>query len=259
MEWFKFYGAEFLSDPKVFALSPSERGVFITLLSLASMAGNDLGQVEYLTAERLAAASGADPSDEEWDISVGTLEKLQRLKIIEIESNGTVTILNWRKRQERYLSNAERQKRHREKQKRNAEVTQDSNKSNARIEKNRNNTAAKPQTTMKKNRMGSYREDAPQDSYDESIDLDTGEAVKPKERAGVLPAYKELVDWSQTRRGFKFLSIPKQYKAFKEAKTFGLMPADLKKRWLELEEDKFYAEKGFDWPTVVYSFNRKQK
>ncbi len=121
------------------------------------------------------------------------------------------------------------------------------------------NTRAKARTSMKKNRMGSYREDSPQDSYDESIDLDTGEAIKPKERAGVLPAYKELVEWSEKRRGFKFISIPKQYKAFKEAKTFGLMPSDLKNRWLDIEGDKFYTEKGFDWTTVVYSFNKKPR
>lgn len=121
------------------------------------------------------------------------------------------------------------------------------------------NTAAAPHKSMKKNRMGSYREDSASDSHEESIDLETGETSKPKEKAGVLPAYKELVEWAEKRRGFKFVSVVKQYKAFKEAKTFGLNPPDLKKRWLDLEADKFYADKGFDWTTVVYSFNRKGK
>ncbi len=121
------------------------------------------------------------------------------------------------------------------------------------------NTAANAAKPMKKNRMGAYREDAPQDSFEESIDIETGESTKPKEKPGVLPVYKELIEWSEKRRRFKFLSIPKQYKVFKEAKTFGILPHQLKARWLELEEDKFYAEKGFDWGTVVYSFNRKQK
>lgn len=114
-------------------------------------------------------------------------------------------------------------------------------------------------TKMKKNRMGSYREDSSADSHEEVVDFDTGETVKAKPRAGVLPIYKDLVEWSEKRRGFKFISVVKQYKAFKEAKTFGLGPADLKNRWLDLEADKFYAEKGFDWTTVVYSFNKKQK
>lgn len=128
-----------------------------------------------------------------------------------------------------------------------------------RLGKVSNNTAAVAAQSMKKNRMGSYREDASEDSFEEVIDADTGQMVKGKERSGVLPAYKELVEWSQKRRGFNFVSILKQYKAFKEAKTFGLNPPDLKKRWLEMEEDKFYAEKGFDWTSVVYSFNRKNK
>ncbi len=123
------------------------------------------------------------------------------------------------------------------------------------------NTAASPQTKkMKKNRMGSYSEDRASDSHEEVVDLETGEVAKPKERAGVLPAYKELVEWAEKRRGFKFISVPKQYKAFKEARTFGLDPLrDLKPRWVKMQDDPFYKDKGFDWATVVYSFNRKGK
>ncbi len=150
MEWFKFYGAEFLSDPKVFALGASERGVFITLLSLVSMAGNDTGTMEYLTPERLAVASGSDPGCDDWNECVGALEKFERLKIIKLESNGGVTVLNWRKRQEKYLSNAERQKKYREKQKSNTGVTTESNKSNARIEENRIDIVAEATGTKKK-------------------------------------------------------------------------------------------------------------
>lgn len=115
--------------------------------------------------------------------------------------------------------------------------------------------------TMKKNRMGSYREDAPQDSYDESIDIDTGEAIKPKKRESVLPAYKELMDWAEKQRGRKFMpgTEKKQYKAFRDARTFGLNPAELKRRWLDMEDDKFWAGNGFDWMNVVYSFNKKPK
>lgn len=109
--------------------------------------------------------------------------------------------------------------------------------------------------------MGSYREDAPQDSYDESIDIDTGEPIKPKPRETVLPAYKELMEWAEKRRSRKFMpgTEKKQYKAFKDAKTFGLFPPQLKQRWMDMEGDNFWADKGFDWMNVVYSFNKKPK
>ncbi len=107
--------------------------------------------------------------------------------------------------------------------------------------------------------MGSYREDSPQDSYDEAIDIETGETIKPKEKKSVLPGYKALIDWAEKRRGKKFMpgTTTKMFKAFSHARTFGLEARQLQKRWLEMEEDKFWQEKGFDWMTVVYSFNKK--
>ncbi len=112
---------------------------------------------------------------------------------------------------------------------------------------------------MKKNRMGSYREDASGDSYEEAIDIDTGEPVRSKPKEKVLPIYQELMEWAEKRRGRKFMpgTEKKQYKAFKSARTFGLNPSQLKQRWMDMEGDKFWADKGFDWMTVVYSFNKK--
>ncbi len=75
-----------------------------------------------------------------------------------------------------------------------------------------------------------------------------------------LEAYKKMVAWAEAERGFPFLKgdILKQYKAFKIAKDNGLKSGQLQERWLEMAEDKFWGEKGFDWMNVVASFNKKR-
>lgn len=136
MEWFKFYGSEFLGDPKMLALSACDIACWITLLSIASASGNG-GKVKHITEERLMMSSHVDPMKDEWKETVGVLRKFSELGMIETDSNGEVTICNWAKRQESYLTGAERQARWRERQKRNAVVTPKSRESNARIEENR--------------------------------------------------------------------------------------------------------------------------
>lgn len=123
------------------------------------------------------------------------------------------------------------------------------------------NTVAKATPTMKKNKFGSYREDAPSDSGEDVVDLDTGEIVEEEKKKNVAPIYKELIRWAEERRRAKFMTgtMTKQFKAFKEARAFNLNPADLKKRWLDMEVEQFWQDKGFDWTTVVYSFNKKPK
>lgn len=135
MEWFKFYGGAYLSDPKMLMLTACERSCWITLLSFASVA-EDGGKVKYLTEAQLMTAANLSPMHEEWDLTVGVLNKFEELGMI-TNSNGVVTVLNWGKRQESYLTNAERQKRFRDKQKNNAIVTPVLQDSNARIEENR--------------------------------------------------------------------------------------------------------------------------
>lgn len=107
----------------------------MTLLSFASVA-EDGGRVKYLSEPQLMTAANISPMHEEWDRTVGVLKKFEELGMIE-QNNGIITVKNWQKRQESYLTNAQRQARYREKQKSNAEVTEVSNESNARIEENR--------------------------------------------------------------------------------------------------------------------------
>ena len=133
--WFKFYGGEYLSDPKMLTLSASERSCWLTLLCFASMTEGD-GSVRYLTESQLMLQAGVKFDAPEWNQTKGVLDHLQELGMIQ-QSNGEITIKNWRKRQEMFLTNAERQARFRAKNNSNAEVTQMSQNSNARIDKNR--------------------------------------------------------------------------------------------------------------------------
>ncbi len=140
MKWFKFYGQDYLSDPKILALSASERSCWITLLSYGSV--NDNGLITFLNEEQLMAQSGISPIHEEWDQTVGVLKKLENLKMI-TACNGMITIVNWRKRQEISLTGYERIKRYREKKRAdnandNAMITIEEN----RIDKNRIYTAS---------------------------------------------------------------------------------------------------------------------
>lgn len=108
---------------------------------------------------------------------------------------------------------------------------------------------------MKKNSFN-YSEKNTSDSYEDVIDLDSGEKVveKPKSSKKVI----ELVEWAENRRGAKFMSRPKQYKAINLLKSSGnITPEDIKRRWIEMENDNFWKEKGFDFMAVFSSFERK--
>lgn len=116
--WFKLYGGEYLSDPKIASLNAEERSCWITLLCLASVSTTP-GKVEFLTPEILLEKSGVTDVTNSNAKSLSmrsVLEKFQQMKMITIEKEGRIIrIQNWKKRQEKALTNAERQARHREK------------------------------------------------------------------------------------------------------------------------------------------------
>lgn len=134
MKWFKFYGQDYLSDPKMLALSACERSCWITLLSYASV--NDDGTVSFFSEDQLMSQAGLDFQNEHWDRTRGVLEKFKKLGMIKIDDK-KIEILNWKKRQDSYLTGAERVKRFREKKKRNVNVTDKGYDVNARREENR--------------------------------------------------------------------------------------------------------------------------
>jgi hypothetical protein len=151
MKWFKFYGQDYLSDPKILALSGSERSCWITLLSYGSV--NDNGMITFLDEEQLMAQSGISPMHEEWDATLGVLNKLKRLKMIDFD-NDVITILNWKKRQETSLTGYERVKKCREKKRDdnandNAKITSDK----IRIDKNRKDINISSEQGSQENRV----------------------------------------------------------------------------------------------------------
>lgn len=136
--WFKFYGGEYLSDPKIGALTPQERSCWITLLCMSNTS-SIAGIIEYLTVEVLLEKSGIkfDPySPKEWESCLSVLQKFENMKMITKNNNGTIEINNWMKRQETNMTDAERAKSYRDRKKeRHANVTH--NVTNVTQEENR--------------------------------------------------------------------------------------------------------------------------
>ena len=134
MNWFKFYGQEYLVDPKMMSLTAIERALWVTMLCLASQ--ND-GVIKHIDEYKLMILTGINIGDDEWIETPGFLDTFVSLGMITV-NNDVIMLLNYNKRQEAALTNAERQARFREKHK---EVT-DSNdgqsyESNARVDKSR--------------------------------------------------------------------------------------------------------------------------
>jgi len=114
-QWFKFYGAEYLSDQKIDRLNPVERSCWLTLLCLAST--NDTGEIKHLTVQTLLNKSGVqfDPYNTSlWEDSLGIFEKLEMLEMIERTDVNTIIIKNWSKRQNTAMTPYERLKKHRQ-------------------------------------------------------------------------------------------------------------------------------------------------
>lgn len=129
-KWFKFYGAEYIGDPKMMSLTSAERSCWITLLCYASLTE---GIIEFLTEENLMIHSGISTQEDEWDKTRGVLDKFVKLRMIEI-TNDIIHIKNWKRRQESYLTGYERVKKYRAKKRNdNAMITSEQN----RIDKNR--------------------------------------------------------------------------------------------------------------------------
>lgn len=135
--WFKFFGSEYLSDPKISSLSANKRSCWVTLLCLASMSTKK-GVVEFLTVETLLEKSGIplDPYDTtEWENCLDVLKVFEKMRMIDVDDDGTITIKNWEKRQETSMTNAERQSKYRLNKKRNENVTRVT--TNVTLEENR--------------------------------------------------------------------------------------------------------------------------
>lgn len=126
--WFKFYGSEFLADPKMVSLSIAEKIVWVILLCLASSTDKK-GVVRFITEEKLMLMAGVDPKKDEWQETKGVLDKFEKMEMVEQDKETeTILVINFEKRQNSVLSGAERVERYREKhglkRKANAKLTQ---------------------------------------------------------------------------------------------------------------------------------------
>lgn len=135
MNWFKFYGQEYLTDPKMMNLDPTERALWLTLLCLASQ---DNGVIKYADSEKIMILTGIMPNDNAFTKYYDFLIRFEKLSLI-TDDNETIVITNYNKRQNTNLSGYERVKRSREKSKSKAKIDNKSNviNDNARIDKNR--------------------------------------------------------------------------------------------------------------------------
>lgn len=133
-QWFKFYGSEYLSDPKMLGLSASERSCWLTILCYASM---NNGVVSHLGETTLMIQAGVSAENEEWEKTKGVLEKLERLKMISREDD-KITLINWKKRQDTFLTSTERVRDFRERKEAGNEIETDKRyKRNTRGEEKR--------------------------------------------------------------------------------------------------------------------------
>lgn len=270
--WFKFYGGEYLSDPKIAGLTPQERSCWITLLAIASTATTP-GTIEYLTIEVLLEKSGVRPkpnsndSNDEWKSCVTVLEKFAKMQMITKNKNGAIQIVNWCKRQETALTNAERQARYRNGKVtgRVTKVTLDQRRSDKRRERSTSTTLSSTKVGSKINgrikkkmsKIRAYDENNPGD-YTPSVDADSGELIQAPVEKNYSASYKALLEWAVNRTGRKFVNIPKQYAAMKKMRAVGISKEDIQLRWIELESQPFYEKNGMDFMTVASSFDKKQ-
>lgn len=107
-----------------------------------------------------------------------------------------------------------------------------------------------------------HREDSRQfsgdDSYLPSYDPDTGERVKAVAKSKASESMMHLLTWAAKRRGFAFTNNGKQFAAMKLMKTAGIGPMAIRNRWIEMESDQYWRDKGFDFVAVANSFDRRR-
>lgn len=132
-QWFKFFGGEFLADPKIISLPPHERSLWVTLMCFASMGSGD-GTISAIPEHTLMLHAGFDETL--LKRSEGLLKRFEKQGMITL-SNGMITLTNWQKRQATYSKSYERLKKWREKKR--SETLQSNAKETRknRIEENR--------------------------------------------------------------------------------------------------------------------------
>ena len=238
-KWFKFYGQEFLSDPKVVALSAVERSIWLTILCLASSSSEE-GTIRYVTEEKLLMLSGISPLNDEWKESEGILKKFKSLNMIEEDMvEDTIIVKNFVKRQEKDLTNAERQARFRKKHNESNTDSNGGRVTKVTLEENRIEKNRTKKESIKKESSLSFLQNLPAEdvkSFHETYEVD---ASKVKETAQKIVLYceskgKVYKNYRSTLQGwllkdFGYRRTPIKQKMVSEfdetTQTYKLMPA----------------------------------
>jgi len=110
--------------------------------------------------------------------------------------------------------------------------------------------------SMKKNTFGSYQEDKSSDSHETVLDAETNEPIRTQPK-GKVTGKKDLLKWAEDRRGTMFSFPTKQFKAMQIMIEAKKTPNEIKNRWVELETDNFYKDRGFDFMDVASSFDKR--
>lgn len=142
--WFKFYGQEFLSDPKMLSLDTTEKVLWLVILCLASSSEEE-GVIRYISSQKIIQLAGIQGPTGFYTNFLTKFEKLKMIKVDNKEGENVIIVRNYEKRQEKVLSDYERLKNWRERKKLekklasndNEMITDDNGSDNVRIDKNR--------------------------------------------------------------------------------------------------------------------------
>jgi hypothetical protein len=96
------------------------------------------------------------------------------------------------------------------------------------------------------------------DDTETEIDYESGEVVDrtPLKRKRVEDK-SFLISWAEERRGRKFANRKAQFQAIAKLKTAEIPPDDIKNTWYELEDSRYFREKGFDFWDVLRAIDKK--
>ena len=200
----------------------------------------------FLTGRKVLAEASRVPESTIEDI-LKYLERQHQIQQQKTTKYRVITILNWNEYQNPTAK---------------ATTEQQQSNTNNNVENDKKTIRAaardplKVKTTIMKRNAFNYSEERHTDSHDDVIDIDTNEK-KIVIKSDAAAAMRKIIDWAAKRRGGVFLNLKKQYKALAILRAAGKSPKQVQDRWEEMERDKFWAEKGFDFMTLVNSFDKK--
>lgn len=237
MPWFKFYGQDFMTDPKIKRLNPIQQLMWVYLLCLAGNSKD--GTIEYINVKDLILLCGISPLENVslLDLTKDFFAQLVKMKMIEIKEE-KVLIVNYLKRQESNLTDAERAKRYRDKQK-NIPAQRDErhivqrDDSNARLDKIR----------IDKNNINNIL-----------VQKAPAIEIPPKRKCSNPKGHGDCIESiNSIQDSFKkqFPNYGKQVKAYHQIIKAGYNPVQVGECLNAMDNDKFWSSNGWDLMDVA--------